>query len=1510
MSSIDDWPAGIHPDPQPSQPYFQQSLHPSLNEPFDLQQQQPHQHQLQHHHHHHHHQQQQQQEQALSQSSSSQQNQGMYSTQQMPPYHSHQSQQQLTHLPNSYSSTTTPPSTSTSSPHHWQGHHTPSRASVSTLSSAFGGSQIASSQQSIQHEYLDAGVEGSAYLQSADSHPAAVIMTGMGVDLPSDPGGNPSIMPLSYIQIPVSTNENQQQHGYGRSNSATSSVYAEAQYDIYGGTSGAGFANGSSAGDRHGLPYQHQVNAPYHQQGQTSTPFDMESSQHSDPHLSTHRVKKLAALQLDDTHLRSYTNPTWVGHESSTPNASSSYSQGHFQDSQPAPSPTWQQQQQQHESLRLPSSQSSSLHQYDSSSLLSPLHIDDATLSEAPSSGQSGMFQSTGLSIPHPSRSYSSEQMRPVSSASGASLHSGSSIYELPAMSNSDNYLAGSQCESSQESFFHHANQPGSSHSQPSWLASASPSSSDNSSQFQQHQRLQTPQQQQQQANHPSFQQVRQGSQKRLISTPQRLQQMRESIMFSKQSPVHQTNQESPTSLSAFNSPSTNLVDFDYTDHRLSAAMATNAQISSSAQSDTSSSARLPRGHTTPTIVEEEEANVKPSMQRHHSSQGQIQLLSASLQLQRQQQQQSPHQYPQNIHQLHHQNASNVMIRSRPQIRPDIYQQYTPFASNNDDETAQNLQDCTPFIQEVLSNYLATPSRLGLGERSVLIMTSKVAQKSYGQEKRFLCPPPMVLLVGSSWWSSCHDGSSGEGNEMLEPTVLTPPRLSISMSGEGNMQECPLEWASNSGRLIDVGNPSSEMAISGRSIGRQLFINDSDEKRRHCEALIHITVPGLTASDRKSLGTFASKPIKVISKPSKKRQSTRQSDLSVNHGSTISLFHRLRSQTVSTRYLCVSGAPTWFKGSDGEPFLKSDLKSNVPQPGEPPSSCFVAKMSSWDPFIIYLVDPHVEFASTSSSNITGNPPPIPGFPPPPINVFPLSASGQGPPICYNQAVVLQCLNTAVVSPIMVIRKVDRGTTVVGGSQSPFTASAGGKFDPSLETLGDPVSQLHKIAFEVLEDPNAPAPIAENREMTSPGQSGHFLGCLNEDVGLRKPLKPRQWVTVSMSGPSTPTTPLTPMSFPISPDSNTASAAAAQAAAQTRFALSQNQKRGGTTPSSGSMSSLNGSLNSSMQHHKTLPGDQDDEALGLRALSGDEDGGKSKRPRRVSSSVVVQKDRLSINATKVRRRGQSLSILGMQNQLGPPQQLSQQQQQQQHQHHLHHHTFSPHHQQQQAAMQSSFAVHSPLDISGLSLRRTDSFANSLTTSETSSLGVPNGSSWSVDVHDSDIWTIVGTDIARHTFYVPNKLVGGIKTKMEHSDQGIAHLINVPAPASSITPMPVVHSFTGPKSSSSSPSKNDGCGSTARPGHKATQGKGSSSSSNNNNNNNNNNGDFITLTGENFNNNLFIYFGDWRSTRVMVKNATTIYCDPPPALDEFGSPRERAPIIIVRSDGVIFPTSLFY
>jgi recombining binding protein (suppressor of hairless) len=132
------------------------------------------------------------------------------------------------------------------------------------------------------------------------------------------------------------------------------------------------------------------------------------------------------------------------------------------------------------------------------------------------------------------------------------------------------------------------------------------------------------------------------------------------------------------------------------------------------------------------------------------------------------------------------------------------------------------------------------------------------------------------------------------------------------------------------------------------------------------------------------------------------------------------------------------------------------------------------------------------------------PPPQPDYPSPPPNAIPFSSNGSQIPIYYNQTVVLQCLTSGVVSPVLIIRKVDHQTTVVGGGLQEGAKGVVDHYCSPGEVCGDPVSQLHKIAFEVYDGTKGMP------EPGTPGLTGAFLSCMGEKVNTYRPIDGRTW----------------------------------------------------------------------------------------------------------------------------------------------------------------------------------------------------------------------------------------------------------------------------------------------------------------------------------------------------------------------------------------------------------------
>ncbi|KAL7752658.1 hypothetical protein RI367_001660 [Sorochytrium milnesiophthora] len=373
--------------------------------------------------------------------------------------------------------------------------------------------------------------------------------------------------------------------------------------------------------------------------------------------------------------------------------------------------------------------------------------------------------------------------------------------------------------------------------------------------------------------------------------------------------------------------------------------------------------------------------------------------------------------------------------------------------------------------------------RMRWGEVKVIIYTPKAAQKSYGTEKRFLCPPPLISLVGSpfcptsplaspnlvppthhpaipAWLApphlpslpsitlelcgmldegsdaslrergDCHnlniagwqvsvpdmlsledtasggvgrrssiggshttagDGGSNQGSYpgnrggSAAPTAGTSKRRSRSMASALSSSQQAAEETVAVEKY--VGENSCGETVCEKFAFKQIWVSDSEGVRTF-ECLFKISPPSQPGV---VLGDFRSKPIKVISKPSKKKTGAAASSGptvgAIFSGSTVSLFNRIRSQTVSTKYITVGvskeiprsalapeiPAPTTETGTkDGRLHAHSSTDPNLlaasvvrhifPGATNPELVRFLSSTVSWSSLMIEVLD---EYERTS-----------------------------------------------------------------------------------------------------------------------------------------------------------------------------------------------------------------------------------------------------------------------------------------------------------------------------------------------------------------------------------------------------------------------------------------------------------------------------------------------------------------------------------------------------------------
>ncbi|KAI6047724.1 hypothetical protein EDC04DRAFT_2556190 [Pisolithus marmoratus] len=191
------------------------------------------------------------------------------------------------------------------------------------------------------------------------------------------------------------------------------------------------------------------------------------------------------------------------------------------------------------------------------------------------------------------------------------------------------------------------------------------------------------------------------------------------------------------------------------------------------------------------------------------------------------------------------------------------------------DESEQD--DPHPKIRRTVREHVSQdPSRV-MSMTTVMCLHAAVAQKSYGSEKRFLCPPPVVHIQGPVWQMRSQQLAMAVVSEQGDRSHDQKTTLDNNMSGSFKFLHVTGTAKAKSFLLsLDILDPPP--SVSG----------DSSE-----------------AAPSRVWATFDSAPVTIISKPSKKTAKTRNISSCILAGGPVSLFNRINSQTVRTKYMTI-----------------------------------------------------------------------------------------------------------------------------------------------------------------------------------------------------------------------------------------------------------------------------------------------------------------------------------------------------------------------------------------------------------------------------------------------------------------------------------------------------------------------------------------------------------------------------------------------------------------------------
>ncbi|KAG8803177.1 hypothetical protein FRC17_006240, partial [Serendipita sp. 399] len=256
---------------------------------------------------------------------------------------------------------------------------------------------------------------------------------------------------------------------------------------------------------------------------------------------------------------------------------------------------------------------------------------------------------------------------------------------------------------------------------------------------------------------------------------------------------------------------------------------------------------------------------------------------------------------------------------------PEDSSTWTPHDQKRKRTDSDIGESALPKIRKVIQDQIL---RRDNATRNMTVITAyhaAAAQKSYGQEKRFLCPPPLIRISGPL--------ISHLRNQQLKMSVVSELGTVL--------QEHLAQFDSENGIVCFK---QLHINSQGKDKQFQLALSIADYTTPEGEPIDFSRTPPKTP-----WAVLYSSPVHIISKPSKK--TTRGNTPGITNLGTIALFNRINSQTVRTKYL-----------SHRPDITSTSASTSAVGSGSHNGRVLTTSSSHWDVFTISLAQPEASGA--------------------------------------------------------------------------------------------------------------------------------------------------------------------------------------------------------------------------------------------------------------------------------------------------------------------------------------------------------------------------------------------------------------------------------------------------------------------------------------------------------------------------------------------------------------------